>query len=54
VAAREAVVALARGSGARLSVLSVYDYDDKQPEALNLSPETISLSSVDLARDRDT
>jgi nucleotide-binding universal stress UspA family protein len=54
VAAREAVVALARGSGARLSVLSVCDYDDKQPEALSLSPETLSLSSVDLARYRDT
>jgi nucleotide-binding universal stress UspA family protein len=47
VAAREAAVALAHGSGAQLSVLSVYDYDDKQPEAL-------SLSSVDLARYRDT
>jgi nucleotide-binding universal stress UspA family protein len=54
VAAREAAVALARGSGARLSVLSVYDYDDNPPEALNLSPETLSLSSMDLARDRDT
>ena len=32
VAAREAAVALAHGSGAQLSVLSVYDYDDKQPE----------------------
>ena len=47
VAAREAAVALARGSGAQLSVLSVYDYDDKQPEALSLTP-------VDLARYRDT
>ena len=47
VAAREAAVALAHGSGAQLSVLSVYDYDDKQPEALSLSPE-------DLARYRDT
>jgi nucleotide-binding universal stress UspA family protein len=47
VAAREAAVALAHGSGAQLSVLSVYDYDDKQPEAL-------SLSSEDLARYRDT
>jgi nucleotide-binding universal stress UspA family protein len=54
VAAREAAVALARGSGAQLSVLSVYDYDDKQPEALSLSPETLSLSSEDLARYRDT
>ena len=54
VAAREAAVALARGSGAQLSVLSVYDYDDKQPEGLSLSAETLSLSSVDLARDRDT
>jgi nucleotide-binding universal stress UspA family protein len=54
VAAREAAVALAKGSGAQLSVLSVYDYDDNPPEALNLSPETLSLSSVDLARDRDT
>src|SRR5215218_5043229 len=47
VAAREAAVALANGSGAQLSVLSVYDYDDEQPEALSLSP-------VDLARYRDT
>jgi nucleotide-binding universal stress UspA family protein len=54
VAAREAAVALARGSGAQLSVLSVYDYDDTQPEALSLSPETLSLSSEDLARYRDT
>jgi nucleotide-binding universal stress UspA family protein len=47
VAAREAAVALAKGAGARLSVLSVYDYDDETPGAL-------SLSSEDLARDRDT
>ena len=47
VAAREAAVALANGSGAQLSVLSVYDYDDEKPEAL-------SLSSVELARYRDT
>ena len=47
VAAREAAVALAKGSGAHLSVLSVYDYDDKQPEALSLPP-------VELARYRDT
>jgi nucleotide-binding universal stress UspA family protein len=54
VAAREAAVALARGSGAQLSVLSVYDYDDTPPEALSLSPEALGLSAVDLARDRDT
>jgi nucleotide-binding universal stress UspA family protein len=47
VAAREAAVALAHGSGAQLSVLSVYDYDDETPEAL-------SLSSEELARYRDT
>jgi nucleotide-binding universal stress UspA family protein len=47
VAAREAAIALANGSGAQLSVLSVYDYDYKQPEALSLSP-------VELARYRDT
>jgi nucleotide-binding universal stress UspA family protein len=47
VAAREAAAALAKGSGAQLSVLSVYDYDDRQPEALSLSP-------VELARYRDT
>ena len=47
VAAREAAVALAKGSGAQLSVLSVYDYGYKQPEALSLSP-------VELARYRDT
>ena len=53
VAAREAAVALANGSGAQLSVLSVYDYDDT-PEALSLSTESLSLSSVELARYRDT
>jgi nucleotide-binding universal stress UspA family protein len=47
VAAREAAVALAKGSGAQLSVLSVYDYDDKQPDSLDLP-------SVELARYRDT
>jgi nucleotide-binding universal stress UspA family protein len=47
VAAREAAVALAKGSGAQLSVLSVYDYDYTQPEPLTLSPE-------ELARYRDT
>jgi nucleotide-binding universal stress UspA family protein len=47
MAAREAAVALAKGAGAQLSVLSVYDYDDEIPEAL-------SLSSEDLARYRDT
>jgi nucleotide-binding universal stress UspA family protein len=47
VAARETAVAMAKGSGAQLSVLSVYDYDYEQPEAL-------SLPSVDLARYRDT
>jgi nucleotide-binding universal stress UspA family protein len=46
VAARETAVALANGSGAQLSILSVYDYDDEKPESL-------SLSSVDLARYRD-
>jgi nucleotide-binding universal stress UspA family protein len=54
VAAREAAVALAHGSGAQLTVLSVYDYDDEAPEALILSPEALSLSAVDLARDQDT
>ena len=43
VAAREAAVALAKGSGAQLSVLSVYDYDNDTPEALSLSPESLSL-----------
>jgi nucleotide-binding universal stress UspA family protein len=47
VAAREAAVTLAKGSGAQLSVLSVYDYDDKQPDSLDLP-------SVELARYRDT
>jgi nucleotide-binding universal stress UspA family protein len=47
VAAREAAVALAKGAGAQLSVLSVYDYDDETPAAL-------SLPSEDLARYRDT
>jgi universal stress protein E len=47
LAAREAAIALAKGSGAKLSVLSVYDYDYEQPEAL-------SLPSAELARYRDT
>jgi nucleotide-binding universal stress UspA family protein len=54
VAAREAAVALAHGSGAQLSVLSVYDYDNETPEVLSVSPESLSLSSVERARDRDT
>jgi nucleotide-binding universal stress UspA family protein len=44
VAAREAAVALAHGSGAPLSVLSVYDYDHDQPDALSLPLEDISRS----------
>jgi nucleotide-binding universal stress UspA family protein len=47
VAARETAVAMAKGSGAQLSVLSVYDYDYEKPEVL-------SLPSADLARYRDT
>jgi nucleotide-binding universal stress UspA family protein len=46
-AAREAAVALAHGSGAQLSVLSVYDYGDAQPDALSLPLE-------DISRSRDT
>src|SRR4029453_12587775 len=42
VAAREAAVALAHGSGAQLSVLSVYDYNDVQPDALSLPLEDVS------------
>jgi nucleotide-binding universal stress UspA family protein len=42
VAAREAAVALAHGAGAPLSVLSVYDYDDAQPDALSLPLEEVS------------
>ena len=42
VAAREAAVALAHGSGAQLSVLSVYDYDYDQPDALSLPIEDVS------------
>jgi len=42
VAAGEAAVALANGSGAQLSVLSVYDYDDDQPDALSLPLEDVS------------
>jgi len=42
VAAGEAAVALAHGSGAQLSVLSVYDYDDDQPDALSLPLEDVS------------
>ena len=48
VAAREAAVALAKGAGAQLSVLSVYDYDDES------SLEALSLPSEELARYRDT
>ncbi len=47
VAAREAAVALAQGSGATLSVLSVYDYDYEPPEAL-------SLPAAEVPRYRDT
>jgi nucleotide-binding universal stress UspA family protein len=47
VAAREAAVALAKGSGANLSVLCVYDYDYEPPEAL-------SLPAGEVARYRDT
>ena len=47
VAAREAAVALAHGAGAQLTVLSVYDYDYDQPDAL-------SLPSEELSRYRDT
>jgi hypothetical protein len=35
---------LAHGSGAQLSVLSVYDYGDAQPDALSLPLEDISRS----------
>jgi nucleotide-binding universal stress UspA family protein len=42
VAAGEAAVALANGSGAQLSVLSVYDYDYDQPDALSLPIEDVS------------
>ena len=42
VAAGEAAVALAHGSGAQLSVLSVYDYDYDQPDALSLPIEDVS------------
>ena len=47
VAVREAGVALANGSGAQLSVLSVYDYGDAQPDVLSLPLE-------DVGRYRDT
>jgi nucleotide-binding universal stress UspA family protein len=53
VAAREAAVALAKGSGAQLSVLSVYDYNDETPEVLSFSPESLSLSAVERGHDRD-
>ena len=42
LAAREAAVALAKGTGARLSVLSVYDYDYDQPDALTLPLEEVA------------
>jgi nucleotide-binding universal stress UspA family protein len=47
VAACEAAVALTYGSGAQLSVLSVYDYNDDHPDVLSLPLEGVS-------RDRDT
>jgi nucleotide-binding universal stress UspA family protein len=47
LAAREAAVALAKGSGARLSVLSVYSYDYEMPAEVSLPPE-------DLGRYRDS
>src|SRR3712207_2383912 len=47
VAARKAAVALAKGSGATLSVLSVYDYTYEPPEAL-------SLPAAEIPRYRDT
>jgi nucleotide-binding universal stress UspA family protein len=53
VAARQAAVALARGAGAPLTVLSVYDYEDETPEALSLAPEALGLSVEDRARARD-
>jgi nucleotide-binding universal stress UspA family protein len=53
VAARQAAVALARGAGAQLTVLSVYDYEDETPEVLSLAPEALGLSAVDVARERD-
>jgi hypothetical protein len=37
VAARQAAVALARGAGAPLTVLSVYDYNDETPGAVGAS-----------------
>jgi nucleotide-binding universal stress UspA family protein len=42
VAAREAAAALAHGAGAQLTVLSVYDYDYVQPDALSLPLEDVS------------
>jgi nucleotide-binding universal stress UspA family protein len=42
LAARDAAVALAKGSGAGLSVLSVYNYDDEKPAARGLPPEELS------------
>src|SRR5918996_385463 len=70
VAAREAAIALANGSGAPLSVLSVYDYDDDQPAVLSGSgaplsvlsvydydddqPAVLSLPSEEVSRYRDT
>jgi nucleotide-binding universal stress UspA family protein len=53
VAARQAAVALARGAGAPLTVLSVYDYEDETPEVLSLAPEALGLSAVDVACERD-
>jgi nucleotide-binding universal stress UspA family protein len=53
LAARQVAVALARGAGAPLTVLSVYDYEDETPEALSLAPEALGLSVEDRARARD-
>jgi len=42
LASREVAVALAKGSGARLSVLSVYSYDYEKPADVDLPPEELS------------
>jgi universal stress protein E len=49
VAAREAAVALAQGSGATLSVLSVYDYDDEPPEALSYRDTQVARIDEEMA-----
>jgi nucleotide-binding universal stress UspA family protein len=50
LAAREAAITLAKGAGAKLSVLSVYTYDDQKAEELPLPMELASHHGEDVMR----